>query len=107
MILFESQVTLSEPRSFGRWRFGDILDSQHVFGDGKAGLEAEAEGHEPGGSLDADGEESQELEEVATMASSMTQPESQDFAEWIMKAHPELRFAGKAPSCKSGNSSPT
>ena len=111
MMLFESQATLSpawsEPRSFEEWRFRDVLDSQYAFGGGKAGLEAEAEGHEPGGSLDADGEESQELEETAMMASSMTQPESQDFAEWIMKAHPELRFVGKAPSCKSGNSSPT
>ena len=109
MTLFESQATLSptwsEPRSFERWRFRDILDIHHAFGDGKAGLEAEAEGCEPGGSLGTDGEESQELEQATMVASSMTQPESQDLAEWIMKAHPELKFVGKAPQYKLSNSS--
>ena len=107
--LFESQTTISptwsQPRSFERWRLRDILDSQRAFGDGKAGLEAEAEGREPGGSLGTDGEESQNLEKAAMMASSMTQPESQDLTEWILKAHPELRFAGKAPPYKSSSSS--
>ena len=110
--LFESQVTLSptwsQPRSFERWRVRDILDeSQRGFGDGKAGLEAEAEGREPGGSGSGrtDGEESEELDKEVMMASSMTEAESQDLAEWFSRFHPELKFAGKAPQYKSGASS--
>ena len=110
MKLFESQTTLSptwsQPRSFERWRLRDILDGHHAFSDGKAGLEAEAEGHEPGGSVGMDGEESQELEKVAIMASSVTQAESQDLLQWILEVHPELKFVGKATRCGSGSSSP-
>ena len=103
MKLFESQATLSpawsQPRSFERWRLREILDeSQPGFGDGKAGLEAEAEGREPGG-------ESEELEMQAMMASSMTEAESQDLAEWFSRFRPELRFGGLAPPYKSGASS--
>jgi len=110
--LFESQVTLSptwsQPRSFEKWRLGDLLhESQRGFGDGKAGLEAEAEGREPGGSGSGrtDGEESEELEKEAMMASSMTEAESQDLAEWFSRVHPELKYGGKAPQYKSGASS--
>ena len=108
--LFESQVTLSpawsQPRSFEKWRLRDLLhDSQHGFGDGKAGLEAEAEGREPGGSGVTGGEESEELEKEAMMASSMTEAESQDLVEWFSRAHPELKFGGNAPQYKSGASS--
>jgi hypothetical protein len=107
---FESQTTLSpawsQPRSFERWRLRDLLDSQHAFGDGKAGLEAEAEGREPGEGLKTtDGEESEELENAATMASSITQAESQDLTEWFLRVHPELKFGGKAPPYKSSPSS--
>ena len=108
--LFESQVTLSptwsQPRSFEKWRLRDLLyDSQRGFGDGKAGLEAEAEGREPGGSGKTDGGESEELEKEAMMASSMTEAESQDLAEWFSKFRPELKVGGKAPQYKSGASS--
>ena len=108
--LFESQATLSptwsQPRSFERWRVRDLLDSQHAFGDGKAGLEAEAEGCEPGeASRTTDGEESEELEKAAMMASSITEAESQDPAEWFLRTHPEFKFGGKAPPYKSGSSS--
>ena len=83
--------TWSQPRSLERWRFEDILDEgQHGFGDGKAGLEAEAEGHEPGG---------------GERTSSMTEAESQDLAEWFLRIRPELRFGGQAPSYNSGASS--
>jgi hypothetical protein len=107
---FESQTTLSptwsQPRSFERWRLQDLLDSQHAFGDGKAGLEAEAEGCEPGEGLKTtDGEESEELEKAAMMASSITQAESQDLTEWFLRVHPELKFGGKAPPYKSSPSS--
>jgi hypothetical protein len=106
---FESQTThsptWSQPRSFERWRLRD-LDSQRAFGDGKAGLEAEAEGREPGEGLKTtDGEESEELEKAAMMASSITQSESQDLTEWILRVHPELKFGGKAPPYKSSPSS--
>ena len=51
--LFESPTVLGlmwrQPaRSFGRPRLQDILDAQRAFGDGKVGLETEAEGYEPG-----------------------------------------------------------
>lgn len=73
MKLLDSQTTLSptrsQTRSFERWKLKDILDRQRAFGDGKAGLEAEAEGGEPCGSSGTDGEESQELEKTAVMAS--------------------------------------
>ena len=105
----DSQVTPSPPwnraRSFERWRVRDILDSQRAFSDGKAGLEAEAEGREPGEGLKADGGESEELERAAMMASSVTEPESQDMLERLTKAHPELKYAGKAPPCESSNPS--
>lgn len=112
MKLFESQATLSpvwsQPRSFERWRLRDILDeSQCVPGNGKAGLEAEAEGREPGESLRTDGEESGELERAAMMASSITEAESQDLAEWFSRVHPELKFGGKAPQFKPDTSSST
>ena len=110
--LFESQVTLSptwsQPRSFEKWRLRDLLyESQRGFGDGKAGLEAEAEGREPGGSGSGrtDGEEPEELEKEVMMASSMTEAESQDLAEWFSRFRPELKFGGKAPQYKSGASS--
>jgi len=110
--LFESQATLSptwsQPRSFEKWRLRDLLyESQHGFGDGKAGLEAEAEGREPGGSGSGrtDGAESEELEKDMMMASSMTEAESQDLAEWFSRVHPELKHGGKAPQYKSGASS--
>ena len=111
MKLFESQATLSptwsQPRSFERWRLRDLLDeSQRGFGDGKAGLEAEAEGREPGESTRTDGEDSGELEKGAMMASSMTEAESQDLAEWFSRVHPELKFGGKASQYKSGASPP-
>ena len=111
MKLFESQVTLSptwsQPRSFERWRLArDLLDeSQRGLDHGKAGLEAEAEGREPGEGLRVDGEESEELEKAAMMASSMTEAESQDLTEWFSRVHPELKFGGKAPQYKSSNSS--
>ena len=114
MKLFESQVTLSptwsQPRSFEKWRLRDLLyESQRGFGDGKAGMEAEAEGREPGGSGSGsgrtDGEELEELEKQAMMASSMTEAESQDPAEWFSRFRPELKFGGKAPQYKSGASS--
>lgn len=111
MKLFESQTTLSptwsQPRSFERRRLArDLLDaSQHGPGNGKAGLEAEAEGLEPGEGLRADGEETEELEKAAMMASSMTEAESQDLVEWFSRVHPELKFGGKAPQYKSSNSS--
>ena len=106
MKLFESQVTLSptwsQPRSFERWRLRDLLDeSQHGLVDGKAGLEAEAEGREPGEGTKTSGEESEELEKEAMMASSMTEAESQDLAEWFSRVHPELKFGGKASQYKS------
>ena len=107
---FESQTTLSptwtQPRSFERWRLRDLLDSQRAFGDGKAGLEAEAEGREPGEGLKTtDGEEPEELANSAMAASSITEAESQDVAEWLLSVNPELRFGGKAPPYKSGSSS--
>jgi len=110
MKLFESQATLSpvwsQPRSFERWRLRDLLDeSQHGLGNGKARLEAEAEGREPGESSRTDGEESEELEKAAMMASSITEAESQDLAEWFSRVHPELKFGGKAPQSKSDTSS--
>jgi len=111
MKLFESQVTLSptwsQPRSFERWRLArDLLDeSQRGLDNGKAGLEAEAEGREPGDGLRTDGEESEELEKAAMIASSMTEAESQDLAEWFSRVHPELKFVGNAPQCKSSSSS--
>ena len=82
MKFFENQVTLSltlsQPRSFERWRLRDLLDeSQHGFDDGKARLEAEAEGREPGESGRTDGEELEELEKGVMMANSMTEVESQ------------------------------
>ena len=97
--------TWSQPRSFERWRLRDLLESQRAFSDGKAGLEAEAEGREPGEGLKADGGESEELERAAMMASSVTEAESQDLLEWLTRAHPELKYAGKAPTSKSSNSS--
>jgi len=110
MKLFESQATLSptwsQPRSFERWRLRDLLDeTQRGLGEGKARLEMEAEGHEPGEGLRADGEESEESEKAAMMASSITEAESQDLVEWFSRVHPELKFAGKAPQYKSSNSS--
>ena len=110
MKLFETQVTLSptwsQPRSFERWRLRDILDeSQHELSDGKAGLEAEAEGREPGEGTSPDGEESEELEKGAMMASSITEAESQDLAEWFSRVHPELKFGGKASQYKTDASS--
>ena len=107
--LFESQVThsptWSQPRSFERWRLRDVLDSQRAFGDGKAGLEAEAEGREPGEGLPTNGDESEESERAAMMASSMTEADSQDLIEWFARVRPELKFVGKAPQSKSSNSS--
>ena len=110
--LFDSQVThsptWSQPRSFERWRLRDFLDSQRAFGDGKAGLEAEAEGREPGEGSGTNGEESEESEELqraAMMASSVTEADSQDLIEWFSRVRPELKFAGKAPQSKSSNSS--
>lgn len=107
--LFDSQTTHSPPwsrlRSFERWRVRDLLDSQRAFSNGKAGLEAEAEGREPGEGLKADGGESEELERAVMMASSMTEPESQDLLERLTREHPELKYAGKAPPSKSSNSS--
>jgi hypothetical protein len=98
--------TWSQPRSFERWRLRDLLDeSQHGFDGGKAGLEAEAEGREPGESRRTDGEESEELEKGAMMASSMTEAESQDLAEWFSKFRPELKPGGKAPQYKSTTTS--
>lgn len=109
MKLFESQATLSptwsQPRSFERWRFRDLDESQRGLGNGKAGLEAEAEGREPGDGLRTDGEESEELEKAAAMASSVTEAESQDLVEWLSRVHPELKFGGKAPQYKSSTSS--
>lgn len=110
MKLFESQATLSptwsQPRSFERWRLRDLLDeTQRGLNDGKARLEMEAEGHEPGEGLRTDGEDSEELERAAMMASSITEAESQDVVEWLTKAQPELRLGGKAPQYKSSNSS--
>ena len=110
MKLFESQATLSptwsQPRSFERWRLArDLDESQRGLDNGKAGLEAEAEGREPGEGLGIDGEESEESEKVAMMASSMTEAESQDLAEWFLRVRPELKFGGKAPQYKSSNSS--
>jgi hypothetical protein len=106
---FESQATLSptwsQPRSFERWRLRDLLDSQRAFDGGKAGLEAEAEGREPGEGLRTDSEESEELERAAMMASSITEAESQDMTEWFSRVHPELRFGGKAPPYKTSASS--
>ena len=109
---FESQTTLSptwsQPRSFERWRLRDLLESQRAFGGGKAGLEAEAEGREPGeglGTMDVDGEESDELEKAAMMASSITEAESQDVTELLLRANPELKFGGKAPPYKPSSSS--
>lgn len=103
--MFESQTTLSptwsQPRSFERWRLRDLPDSQRAFSDGKAGLEAEAEGREPGEGLKTDGEESEELEKAAMMASSITEAESQDYTELFLRTHPELKFGGKAPQYKS------
>jgi hypothetical protein len=109
--LFESQMTLSptwsQPRSFERRRLArDLLEEiQRGLDNGKAGLEAEAEGREPGEGLRTDGEESEELEKAAMMASSITEAESQDLAEWFSRVHPELKFGGKAPQYKSSNSS--
>ena len=107
---FESQTTLSptwsQPRSFERWRLRDLLESQRAFGSGKAGLEAEAEGREPGEGLGTmDGEESDELEKAAMMASSITEAESQDVTELLLRANPELKFGGKAPPYKPSSSS--
>ena len=106
---FESQTTpsptWSQPRSFERWRLRDLSDSQSTFGDGKAGLEAEAEGYEPGEGLRAvDGDKSPELENGATAASSMTEAESQDMTEWLLRTHPELKFGGRAPPYESAQS---
>lgn len=108
--LFESQTTLSptwsQPRSFERWRFRDLGETQRGLGDGKAGLEAEAEGREPGDGLETGGGESEESEKAAAMmASSMTEAESQDIVEWFSKHRPELKWAGKAPQYKSSSSS--
>lgn len=107
--LFESQATLSptwsHTRSFEGWGFRDLGESQHGLGDGKAGLEAEAEGHEPGGGSETGGGESEESERAVMMASSMTEAESQDMIERLMKEHPELKLAGKAPQYKSSSSS--
>lgn len=98
--------TWSQPRSFERWRLRDLLDSQRAFGEGKAGLEAEAEGREPGEGLGTtDGEESGEMEKAAMMASSLTEPESQDLLELLLRNNPELKYAGKAPPCESSSSS--
>jgi len=108
--LFESQATFSptwsQPRSFERWRLRDLLyENQHGLDDGKAGLEAEAEGREPGEGLGTGSEESEESEKVAMMASSMTEADSQDLTEWFSRVHPELKFGGKAPQYKSSASS--
>lgn len=107
--MFESQAThsptWSQPRSFEKWRLRDILDSQRAFSGGKAGLEAEAEGREPGEALRADEEDSEELEKAAMMASSVTEAESQDLAELFLRTHPEFKFGGKAPPWKSNSSS--
>ena len=81
------------------------MQSQPGFDDGKAGLEAEAEGREPGEGSKVDGEESEELETAEMMASSVTEAESQDLVEWLSRAHPELKFGGKAPQYKSSSSS--
>ena len=109
---FESQTTLSptwsQPRSFEKWRLRDseFYNGQHAFGDGKAGLEAEAEGHEPGEeSRTADGEESEESEKGVSLASSVTEEESQDATEWLLRVNPGLKYAGKAPPCKPSPSS--
>ena len=94
--------TWSQPRSFERWRIRDVLDGQRGFGDGKVGLEVEAKGCEPGEALGTpEREESEELENAVMMASSVTEPESQDFAEQFLRTHPELKFGGKAPPYKS------
>ena len=110
--IFESQTTLSptwsQPRSFEKWRLRDsgFYNGPHAFGDGKAGLEAEAEGYEPGEELrTADGGESEESEKGASMASSVTEEESQDATEWLSRVNPWLQYAGKAPPCKPSPSS--
>ena len=79
------------------------MQSHRYFRDGKAGLEAEAEGREPGEELRAsDGEES---EKGARMASSVTEEDSQDMVNYLLRANPGLKYAGKAPPCRSGPSS--
>jgi hypothetical protein len=104
--IFESQMTLSptwsQPRSFERWRLRDLLDGPHAFGDGKAGLEAEAEGQEVcEGLRTTDWEESED----SMVASSITEAESQDVTEWLLRVHPELKIGGKAPPYESSSSS--
>lgn len=107
MKLFDSRAALSptwsQPRSFERWSLRDFLNGQCAFGDGKAGLEAEAEGCEPGEDSETDEERPDGLEGVMTRASSVTEEESQEMAEWFSKVHPELRFVGKAPRYESGD----
>ena len=99
---FESPTTYSptwsQVRSFERWRLRDL--SQHTFEDGRAGLEAEAEGYEPGEALGTINRgELQEFDKSApsTTAGSITEEESQDVTEWLLRIHPELKFGGKAP----------
>ena len=111
MKFFENQVTLSptlsQPRSFERWRLRDLLDeSQHGFDDGKAQLEAEAEGCEPGESGRMDGEELEELEKGVMMANSMTEVESQAPPDYIADntidaVHTVLGYELTAWNCSS------
>ena len=66
------------------------------------GLEAEAEGREPGESLE---EESERLEgAIQTTASSITEADSQD-SESFLRLHPGLTFFGRAQPCTSSTPS--
>lgn len=110
--LFESPISLSpawsQPRSFEQWRLRDLREERHAFGDGKAGLEAEAEGHEPGEGLRTmDGKEPKdEADKEATMASSITEPESRNVTEWLLEVHKELEIGGKGPHSSLAESGP-
>ena len=100
--LFETQTLSppwSQPRSFERRRLRDHLDSQHPCASGRAGLEAEAEGHEPGEGLRPDELENlEDIDERETVtASSVTEADSQDMVEALLKKYPECRYAGDAP----------
>ena len=84
----------SQPRSLERQGFWGLLDeSQHSLSGGRAGLEAEVEGHELGEGIGMDEVDS----------GSVTEPESDDTAEWFVRVHPELTYGGKAPLCKSSD----
>ena len=56
-------------------------------------MEAEAEGCEPGRMLDGGDQESGG---AVTAASSVTEPESQDMVELLLRTRPELNYAGNA-----------